>query len=637
MFVSDACYEVFGIAPEEVRMSPQRLVQLVHPDDLAPTLQSIAAAGREGMTWAQEFRVVLHDGRVRSLFGKAVTYLEANGRCNAYGSLTDVTEHKASLAVLQESEARFRALTELSSDWYWEQDSQYRFTRFAGAIAATGPRAEQSSIGLTRWECGASNMSDAQWAAHRELLDARQVFRELELRSVDADGRAFWVSVSGAPIFDAHGTFQGYRGIGRSITERKEAEEKIERLAFYDVLTDLPNRRLLLDHLQQVIASCARGRMVGALLFIDLDNFKDLNDTRGHDVGDGLLRMVAQRLKACVRESDTVARLGGDEFVVLLKDMDGTVERAGVLVEWVGKKILEKLNAPYELPGSLHHSTPSIGVVMVHGQRQSVDELLKQADLAMYEAKAAGRNTLRFFDPAMQSMLAVRTEMEADLRLALQRQELELYYQVVVDARSAVVGVEALLRWQHPQRGWVSPLEFVPLAEQTGLIIPLGQWVLHTACAQMAQWAKTADCAHLTVAVNVSARQFRSADFVEQVRAALRRTGADPRMLKLELTESLLVSDAQDAIHKMDALQSLGVRFALDDFGTGYSSLAYLKTLPLQQLKIDQSFVRDVLTDANDAAIASTVLALGKSLGLDVVAEGVETEGQRQFLLEQGC
>lgn len=637
VFVSDACTEIFGISPDEARAAPENLFRLIHPDDIVQTLKSMSDAARDGMTWAQEFRILDKEGHARTLFGKAITYMEATGRYNAYGSVTDITQHKASLATLQESEARFRALTQLSSDWYWEQDTEYRFTRFHGAIQAGREKTGSESLGKTRWENGADNLTEADWAAHRRALEARQEFRELELRDRDAEGHVYWISTSGAPIFDTHGVFKGYRGIGRNITERKEAEEKIERLAFYDVLTDLPNRRLLLDHLQYAVAVCARGRLHGALLFIDLDNFKDLNDTRGHDVGDALLRQVSLRLKACVRESDTVARFGGDEFVVLLQDLDGSLEDAGLHAELVAKKILLQLNAPYALTGGEHHSTPSIGVVLIHGQRQSVDELLKQADLAMYEAKSAGRNTLRFFDPAMQSMVAERTALEADLRSGLQKGELLLYYQPVVDADSRVVGAEALLRWQHPLRGMVSPMQFVPLAEQTGLIIPLGEWVLQTACAQLARWARHPQSAQLTVAVNVSARQFRSPEFVMQVQNALLQNGADPRLLKLELTESLLLTDSQEAIMKMSALRSLGVRFALDDFGTGYSSLSYLKMLPLQQLKIDQSFVRDVLTDANDAAIASTVLALGRSLGFDVVAEGVETEGQRRFLLNQGC
>jgi len=637
VFVSDACEAIFGMTPEQARVDANCLFRLIHRDDIVATLKSMNDAAVDGMTWAHEFRIVRPDGAVRTLFGKAITFREGGGLFNTYGAVTDITEHKVSQAILQESESRFRGLTELSSDWYWEQDAQFRFTRFDGALKAGGEKTGAGSIGKTRWENGSLNMTEADWAAHRAVLEAHQAFRELEIRDRDADGRVYWISTSGAPIFDSHGVFKGYRGIGRNITERKEAEEKIERLAFYDVLTDLPNRRLLMDHLQHAVAACARNGAHGALLFIDLDNFKDLNDTRGHDVGDLLLQQVAQRLKASVRASDTVARLGGDEFVVLLEDLGNTMEEASLQAERVGKKILQQLNSPYELKAVEHHSTPSVGITLIHEQRQSVDELLKQADLAMYEAKSAGRNTLRFFDPAMQALVAQRTELEADLRLGLQRAELVLYYQPVVDAARRVVGAEALLRWKHPQRGMVSPLHFVPLAERTGLIIPLGEWVLQTACRQLAEWAREPARAQLTIAVNVSARQFRHPEFVQQVQNALLQNGADPRLLKLELTESLLLTDSQEAIMKMSALRSLGVRFALDDFGTGYSSLSYLKMLPLQQLKIDQSFVRDVLTDANDAAIASTVLALGRSLGFDVVAEGVETEGQLQFLLGQGC
>jgi len=637
VFVSDACETIFGVTPAQARDNANSLFRLIHQDDLAETVKSMNNAAADGMTWAHEFRIVRPDGVVRTVFGKAITYKDNAGLYNTYGAVTDITEHKVSQTILQESESRFRGLTELSSDWYWEQDADFRFTRFDGALKAGGAKTSQESIGKTRWENGSLNMTEADWAAHRAVLEAHQVFRELEIRDRDADGNTYWISTSGAPIFDAHGVFKGYRGIGRNITERKEAEEKIERLAFYDVLTDLPNRRLLMDHLQHAVVTCARNGTHGALLFIDLDNFKDLNDTRGHDVGDLLLQQVAQRLKTSVRASDTVARLGGDEFVILLEELGSETEEATLQAERVGKKVLQQLNMPYVLQAMEHHSTPSVGITLIHAQRQPVDELLKQADLAMYEAKSAGRNTLRFFDPAMQALVADRTALEADLRLGLQRGELVLYYQPVVDACRKVVGAEALLRWKHPQRGMVSPAHFVPLAERTGLIIPVGEWVLQTACRQLAEWARQPERAQLTIAVNVSARQFRHPEFVQQVQDALAQTGAAAGLLKLELTESLLLNDSQDAIQKMATLRVLGVRFALDDFGTGYSSLSYLKMLPLQQLKIDQSFVRDVLTDANDAAIASTVLALGRSLGFDVVAEGVETEGQMQFLLNQGC
>jgi diguanylate cyclase (GGDEF)-like protein len=469
------------------------------------------------------------------------------------------------------------------------------------------------------------------------VLESHQPFRDLELQRLDAEGRIYWVAVSGTPVFDDKGVFRGYRGIGRDISERKRAEDETQRLAFYDTLTGLPNRRLLMDRLAHAQVTSARSRHHGALLFIDLDNFKDLNDTLGHDVGDQLLEQVALRLVTCLREGDTAARFGGDEFVVMLEDLvDGEAE-AGSQAEVVAEKILARLGAPYELVGRQHSSTPSIGITLFCGTAVSVDELLKRADVAMYQAKAAGRNTLRFFDPAMQAAVLARAALDADLRQGLQRDELLLHYQPVVNGGNRIVGYEGLLRWRHPQRGMVTPGDFIGLAEQTGLILPIGQWVLHTACRQLVAWEAQPATRALTLAVNVSARQFRQADFVSQVLAALDETGADPQRLKLEITESVLISDVEDAIRKMSVLRERGVRFALDDFGTGYSSLSYLKRLPLDQVKIDQGFVRDVLTDPNDAAIVRTILALARSMDLQAVAEGVETEGQRQFLLDNGC
>ncbi|TXT40547.1 MAG: PAS/PAC sensor-containing diguanylate cyclase/phosphodiesterase [Comamonadaceae bacterium] len=451
-----------------------------------------------------------------------------------------------------------------------------------------------------------------------------------------SDGQVRWLFGQGVPEPEAHGAVL-MSGFVTDITERKLAEEKIEQLAFYDALTGLPNRRLLLDRLQLALLSAARSESISAVLFIDLDNFKDLNDTLGHDVGDMLLRQVAQRLQNSVREADTVARLGGDEFVVVLEDLGTEVPAVTVLAEKVGHKILDNLNHVYELNRHELHSTPSIGVALLSKQVKSVDELLKQADLAMYESKSAGRNTMRFFDPAMQALVAQRTAIDRELRQALKRAEWVLHYQPVVDEQAQMVGVEALVRWQHPRRGLLSPGEFIDQAEQSGLILPLGQWVLRQACEQLVQWADQPATAQLTMAVNVSARQFRHPEFVDQVLEVIRSTGAAAHLLKLEITESLLVTDMLEVIEKMQILRSAQVSFALDDFGTGYSSLSYLKRLPMDQLKIDQSFVRDVLTDTHDAAIAQTVLTLGQSLNLRVVAEGVETPGQWQFLAQRGC
>ncbi|MDA8444652.1 PAS domain S-box-containing protein/diguanylate cyclase (GGDEF) domain-containing protein [Paracidovorax valerianellae] len=551
-------------------------------------------------------------------------------------TFTDVTEHVRTQAELRVSEARFRSLSDLSSDWYWEQDTAYRFIHFVSG-RSTQAMAPGEVVGRTRWEIGALNMADEDWVAHRRLLDAREPFRDLELRRLSADGTAYWVSISGVPVFDDAGTFQGYRGVGRSISDRKQVEAEIERLAFFDALTGLPNRRMLIDRLYRATVAVGRTRRHGVLLFIDLDNFKDLNDTRGHDMGDRLLVQVAQRLQACVRQSDTVARFGGDEFVVLAEGLPAESWAASADASQLARKIGTALSLPYLLDGISHHSTPSIGLTLFGEAAGSVDDLLKHADMAMYQAKAAGRNAVRFFDPEMQAAVSARAVLEAELRRGLQAGELVLHYQPIVDRRGQMLGAEALVRWLHPQRGIVSPGEFIPVAEQSGLIVQLGQWVLERGCQQLVAWSRSAATAQLVLSINVSVRQFRQPDFVHQVLHALRESGAQPRLFKIELTESLLLTDVEDVITRMELLRAQGVGFSLDDFGTGYSSLSYLKRLPIDQLKIDQGFVRDVLTDPNDAAIVRTILALAQSLDLHVVAEGVETTGQLQFLQRHGC
>lgn len=451
------------------------------------------------------------------------------------------------------------------------------------------------------------------------------------------DGEIFleWLTVT--VVRNEAGQITHYVGTFLDITARKLADDRIKELAFYDPLTRLPNRRLLMDRLAVALATCSRHQRRGALLFVDLDNFKQINDTVGHHRGDRLLELVALRLSKCVRDGDTVARFGGDEFVVMLEDLSDLEIDAATQAEVVGTKIHAALNQVYQIDGADHHSTPSIGITLFGGGKsEAVEEPLKRADLAMYQAKAAGRNTLRFFDPQMQAEIFTRAELEAGLRDALGRNEFTLYYQAQISGRR-IVGAEALIRWCHPVRGLVPPGEFIGLAEESDLIQALGAWVLNTACTHLAQWAQHPEMAHLTVAVNVSARQFHQVDFPDQVLAALERTGANPQFLKLELTEGLLIKDIEGVIAKMGRLKALGVGFSLDDFGTGYSSLAYLKRLPLDQLKIDQGFVRDILTDSNDAAISRMVIVLAESLGLNVIAEGVESEAQMNFLASQGC
>jgi diguanylate cyclase (GGDEF)-like protein len=430
-----------------------------------------------------------------------------------------------------------------------------------------------------------------------------------------------------------------WHGFILDVTDRKTALAEIDHLAFYDPLTDLPNRRLLADRLTQALAMRARSdhQGCGALLFVDIDNFKILNDTQGHEQGDLMLQQVARRLGYCLREGDTVAHFGGDDFVVMLQDLGDDLTEAASQAKLVGEKVLDALRQPYQLGGLTHHGSVSIGVALFKARNVTVEDLFKRADLALYQAKDAGRNTLRFFDPEIQATLSARATLEADLRLGIRDQQFLLYYQPQVDQHGRLVGVEALLRWQHPMRGMVSPAEFIPLAEDTGLILPLGQWVLETACGQLQQWASRVDAAHLTIAVNVSALQFRRTSFVSEVLAVISRTRAPATRLKLELTESLLVRDIDDIIDKMLALKAHGVGFSLDDFGTGYSSLSYLKRLPLDQIKIDQSFVRDAATNSRDAALVRATVAMGQGLGMMVIAEGVETQQQRDFLAQEGC
>ena len=465
--------------------------------------------------------------------------------------------------------------------------------------------------------------------------DVEPALPSQEVVGLRKNGSTFPVSVSVSKIMrSGQSTFVA---ILRDITQQRKDEEEIRRLAFYDPLTSLPNRRLLMDRVLQAMHTSARTGQHGALMFLDLDHFKLLNDTLGHDIGDILLQQVATRLKACVREGDSVARLGGDEFVVLLEALSPHANEAANQAEVVAHKILDALGLPYTLREHTYNSTPSIGIVVFLEAHESMDDLIKKADVAMYQAKSAGRNTVRFFDPVMQAAVVTHAQLEKDIRRGLENNEFALHYQVQVNARGECIGAEALVRWNHHVRGMVSPAHFIPLAEETGIILKLGQWVLETACEQLVQWGRNPTTAAWTLAVNVSASQFSQDDFVDSVARALAKTGAKPHLLKLELTESMLVNDVEDIIIKMNAIKEHGVSFSLDDFGTGYSSLSYLKRLPLAQLKIDQSFVRDLLSDSSDKVIAKTVVALGHSLGLTVIAEGVETAEQRDILIGMGC
>jgi diguanylate cyclase (GGDEF)-like protein len=535
---------------------------------------------------------------------------------------------------LLESENKLNTILNSVESHIYIKDPQLRYQYANSMLSAS---LDRDPVGL-----GDADLFDAQTAEQLRRNDVRvfengeRVAAEETVTTLDGQHTRNYLSVK-LPLRRPDGQIYALCGISTDISELKSNREAIHRLEFYDPLTRLPNRRLLMDRMHQTLATRDRTAHDGALLFIDLDHFKTLNDTLGHDVGDLLLQQVATRLTLCTRDQDTLARLGGDEFVVMLQDLSTHVHEAARQAEVVAQKIVSTLAEPYLLGTQHYQSTVSVGIAMFSDPHSTQEELFKRGDLAMYQAKADGRNTLRFFNPDMQAQMSARVALEADLRQGLARHEFLLHYQPQANSQGQLLGAEALVRWQHPQRGMVSPAEFIGAAEICGLILPLGRWILQEACAQLVRWAAQPAMAHVSLAVNVSARQFRHPDFVQDVLAVLDATGAPAQRLELELTESQVVDDVQAVISKMNVLKFRGVRFSLDDFGTGYSSLSHLKRLPLDQLKIDQSFVRDLLTDPDDAAIVKTIVALGRALELDVIAEGVETSEQRTALEQLGC
>ncbi len=614
--------------------------QLTHPDDLALDVEQMrrVQAGE-----IREFRLekrVLRKGGEPIWVDLTVSPIWKPGEAPDFhvAVIQDIDERRRMQDALQDRERHLRSILDHLPVGVCLVRHDERITFRNRQFVQTFGNAEQDVPDVQTWwaricpDLDVRERARQHWSQRYAAarLSGESVIAVGEYRILCGDGAYRTVEIAGVLLGD------DYLLMLEDLTSRKAAEEEINYLAFNDSLTSLPNRRLLLDRLQQTLASTARHQRWGALLMLDLDHFKTLNETRGHDCGDLVLRQVAERLLASLPDSQTVARHGDDEFVVVLEGLGDSAEEAAAQAEEIGQRILTLLSEPYLLEGEHYHATVSMGAAVFHGLEQGVDEHLKRADLAMYQAKAAGRNTLRFYDPLMQAAVHRRATLELDMRIGLEQGQFELFYQPQKD-RDRIIGCEALLRWHHPQDGFVSPAAFIPLAEETGLILPLGEWVLRSACEQLARWAQDPAFAHLSLAVNVSPRQFHEPGFVDQVLAALAGTSADANRLELELTEGLLLQDIEDTIRKMVQLKGYGVGFSLDDFGTGYSSMAYLKRLPLDQLKIDQSFVRDVLTDPNDAAIARTIVALGISLGLRVMAEGVETEAQRAFLERRHC
>jgi diguanylate cyclase (GGDEF)-like protein/PAS domain S-box-containing protein len=631
-YVNPAFVDMFGYVKEEVS-SAAKWWPLAYPDrDYRESVESEWQSKVEyaiktlSKTTSMESKVTCKDGSVRDISWAFIALGEKN---YSYG--LDLTERKVierdqAIAATAFNAQEGMIVTDEQGNILKVNQAFCLITGFSSTeVLGKNPRFLQSGrqdpdFYLDMWS---SLRKSGYWEG--ELWNRRQ------------NGDVYPVFLTITAVKDGAGTVINYVATFNDITQSKKSADAIQHLAFYDPLTRLPNRRLLLDRLSKTLASMNRSGGRGALLFLDLDHFKNLNDTLGHDIGDLLLQQVSHRLRACVRGCDTVGRLGGDEFVVMLEDLSRhsleAVEQANLIAE----KIMSSLSHPYQLGTHNYENTSSIGITMIENSSHTVNELLKQADIAMYQSKNEGRNRIRFFDPMMQENLNARIELESELSHAIDQQQFQLYYQKQVDVSGRTIGAEALIRWNHPRGILVSPAEFIAHAETSGLIQPIGDWVLESSCKMLQSWQQHEQTRKLTLSVNVSARQFRDSNFRGRIEQLVNDYGINPARLKLELTESLLLVDIEEAITKITALNRIGIRLVLDDFGTGYSSLQYLKRLPLDEIKIDQSFIRDIEMDAGDRAIVTTIIAMAKSLVTEVIAEGVETEAQKNFLIDQGC
>ncbi|WP_426211915.1 putative bifunctional diguanylate cyclase/phosphodiesterase [Massilia sp. TWP1-3-3] len=598
------------------------------PEWRARARQLFDGCANDGIGFDEEMQVISASGVRKWVRITAEAVSGAEGAVTrVQGGFQDITEAKHADSDRRILATRLTTTLESITDAVVMLDREWRFTFINGTAERLLQCTREEVLGMNIWDRFPEAVDGPYFIQyHRAMRENCSVafvehYAPLKL----------WTEIRAYP------SEEGLAVYILDISERKASEAKIHTLAYFDKLTGLPNRELLVTHVEQAIAANHAAGRYRALLIIDLDNFKSINDTRGHDKGDLLLQMVAQRVCAAVGTADIVARFGGDEFVILLDDLGAERELAQQRATAAAGALLGCFNGGFEIAGIDQYSTASIGVTLFDGEAVSLDTLLQRADLAMYQAKGAGRNAYALYSPELQSRLHDRVALEADLRQGLSSGHFLLHYQPLAEVDGRMTGVEALVRWNHPTRGMVPPNDFIAPAEESGLILPLGQWVMRTACELLARWAGAPASAHLTMAVNVSAHQLHRPDFVAQVLDVLAATGAPPERLKLELTESLLVNDVEGTIAKMDQLKLAGVRFSLDDFGTGYSSLSYLHRLPLSQLKIDKSFVRDALGGQQGAAIAHTILALGKALRLTVLAEGVETPEQLAFIACAGC
>ncbi|POZ53837.1 diguanylate cyclase [Methylovulum psychrotolerans] len=630
---SDEHFRLWGLPPHSTTPSQALFLRGIHPDDTDKVAQTIGNARRSRQRYTLNHRVVWPDGSERYMQNRGEVVTDTVGNAVAIkGTVQDITERRQT-----EEDLRIAAIAFESLEGIVITDTQKLILKVNRAFTHITGYSSAEAIGNPLGALLKSSYHDSDF--YRQLwqtLDNEGSWQG-EIWSSRKNGEAFPAALNLTSVTAKDGVTSHYVATFFDITEQKKSAALIHNLAFYDPLTELPNRRQMQDKLQFALLAGLKHHQHGALLFIDLDKFKELNDTKGHHIGDLLLVEIAKRMKRCVGNDDTVSRQGGDEFVVILTHLSDDFDEATAQAEQVAEKIRDAINQPFNLQGQDHYSSTSIGISLFRHNEFSVDELLLRADTAMYQAKRCGRNTIRFFDPTTHAAMEVRIGLEADLRTALLNNEFSLYYQIQTLDSGYITGAEALLRWHHPEQGLIAPVKFIPLTEEIGLITEIGYWTLETACIQLKAWADNPATAHLQLSVNVSPRQFHQDQFVEKVSAIITNTGIDASKLKLELTESLVLDDMNDTIKKMNRLKKMGVQFSLDDFGTGYSSLSYLTQLPLDQLKIDKSFVHNLTLKNADNVIVQTIIGMAITLGLDVIAEGVETAEQAAFLKANYC
>lgn len=628
---SDEIFSLFEIDPAQFCTSYEAFLNVIHPDDRESVNRAYTYSLLDKHPYQITHRLRMPDGRIKWVEERCRNDFNAEGSAvRSVGTVQDITEREETALQL-----RIAAVAFETQEAIMVTDKDVNIIKVNRAFEISTGYSEAEVVGKNPRVLSSGRHDEAFYRDMWERINVDGIWAgEVLDRRKNGEIYPKWLTITAVKN---HDEVSNYVAVFVDISERKQAEEEIHNLAYFDPLTRLPNRRLLLDRMQNALAKSVRSKHYGALMFLDLDHFKVLNDTKGHEYGDKMLVEVARRLTLSIRDVDSVARFGGDEFVVLLEGLSIDLKEAVTQAGMIAEKIRAALSQTYLIEGHPHESSPSIGVILFNGDEVDVDELFKRADLAMYQAKEGGRNMVRFFEPTMQAVLESRTLMEQALRQALPNNELELFYQVQTNQANVLLGAEVLLRWRSPVLGMVSPAQFIPLAEKSRLILPIGRWVLESACARLKAWETHPLLNTLHLAVNISPVQFHQADFVSQVKDILAASGANPMRLELELTENLVLEDIEEAIAKMTALKAIGLRFSMDDFGTGYSSLQYIKRLPIDQLKIDQSFVRDILTDTGDAMMVQTIVAMARNFGYEVIAEGVEEQAQLAPLIERGC